>query len=294
MKILLLLSLSITLSLPGVSQERQYRAQRAEFAVYNMGMGALAGGVGAWVNKKKEQRWHRVLFRGMAQGLLGGYLMQQGKNLTYQIYAQERYAYAWPAHLVHAAGASIVQNAASNRNFWEHWHINLWLLRLDYDLPDRRFQARVFPSGIYGVLDVRKAGKLNWSRSLKTGFIFLDAENATYLGSASVTSMAVGLDKSVYPTISEYEIGAHEVMHLLQYEGFVYINPLFNKVDAKWKEDFTWYKALSKYVYFDFNGLYFLAAYDWIGGGKYRPCYFDNFFEKEAEHYATRAYLNCP
>ena len=287
------LSLFIFLFLPGISQDQLYRVQRTEFTVYNMGVGALAGGVGAWVNKEKEQKWHRVFFKGMAQGLLGGYLMHQGKNLTYQIYAQERYAYAWPAHLVHAAGASIVQNAASNRNFWKHWHINLWLLRLDYDLPDRRFQARVFPSGIYGVLDLRKEGRLNLSKSLKTGFIFLDAEGTDYKGFASVTTMTVGVNSAVYPGYL-YKVGAHEVMHLLQYEGFVYINPPFNKVDAKWKEDFVWYKALSRFIYFDFNGLYFLAVYDWIGGGKYRPCYFDNFFEKEAEHYATREYLSCP
>ena len=220
--------------------------------------------------------------------------MHQGKNLTYQIYAQERYAYAWPAHLVHAAGASIVQNAASNRNFWEHWHINLWLLRLDYDLPDRHFQARVFPSGIGGYLSLRRKGKMNWLRSLKTGFNFIVVENTDYYGRAWATTMVVGLDESVYPDISSYEITTHEVMHLLQQEGFVYINPLFNKVDAKWQEDSDWYKALSRFIYFDFNGLYFLAAYDWIGGGKYRSCYWDNFFEKEAEHYATRTYLSCP
>ena len=293
MKQLAFLFLSVILSLPGVGQDQPYRAQRADFAVYNTGVGALAGGVGAWVNKEKEQKWHRVFFKGMAQGLLGGYLMHQGKNLTYQIYAREQYAYAWPAHLVHAAGASILQNAASNRNFWEHWHINLWLLRLDYDLPDRRFQARVFPSGIYGVLDLRKEGRFNLTKSLKTGFIFLDAEGIDYKGFASATTMTVGVNSAVYPGYL-YRVGAHEVMHLLQYEGFVYINPLFNKVDAKWKENSDWYKAISRFIYFDFNGLYYLAVYDWIGGGKYRPCYFDNFFEKEAEHYATREYLNCP
>ena len=293
MKQLIILFLLAALSFPGVGQDQQYRAQRTDFALYNMGMGGLAGGVGAWVNKEKEQKWHRVFFKGMAQGLLGGYLTHQGKNLTYQIYAQEQYSYAWPAHLVHAAGASIVQNAASNRNFWEHWHINLWLFRLDYNLPERRFQTRVFPSSIYGVLESRKNGKFNFSKSLKTGFIFLDAENTDYLGYASVTTMTVGVNSAVYPGYL-YKVGAHEVMHLLQYEGFVHINPLFNKVDAKWKEDFTWYKTLSRFIYFDFNGLYFWAAYDWIGGGEYRPCYWDNFFEKEAEHYSTKRYLNCP
>jgi hypothetical protein len=229
----------------------------------------------------------------MAQGLLGGYLMHQGKNLTYQIYAQERYAYAWPAHLVHAAGASIVQNAASNRNFWEHWHINLWLFRLDYDLPDRRFQARVFPSGIDGYLSLRRKGKLNWSKSLRTGFIFLDAKGTDYYGRASVTTMVVGVNSIVYPGYL-YRVGAHEVMHLLQYEGFVYINPLFNKLDTKWKTKFAWYNTLSRFIYLDFNGLYGWGAYEWVGGGEFNPCYWDNFLEKEAEHYATKTYLSCP
>ncbi len=288
------LSLLIVLSLPGVGQDQPYRAQRTEFTVYNMGVGALAGGVGAWVNKEKEQKWHQAFFKGMAQGLLGGYLMHQGKNLTYQIYAQERYAYAWPAHLVHAAGASIVQNAASNRNFWEHWHINLWLLRLDYDLPDRSFQARIYPSSIDGYLSLRRKGKMNWSKSLKTGYIYLDiADVASYDGGASVTTTALGVNESVWPSNKKYDLTAHEVMHLLQYEGFVYINPLFNKADAKWKEKFAWYKTLSRFVYVDFNGLYGWIAYE-QQGGRDNACYWDNFFEKEAEHYGNRKYLSCP
>ena len=294
MKTLLLLSLSVTLSLPGVSQDQPYRVQRAEFAMYNMGMGALAGGVGAWVNKEKEQKWHRVFFKGMAQGLLGGYLMHQGKNLTYQIYAQERYAYAWPAHLVHAAGASIVQNAASNRNFWEHWHINLWLLRLDYDLPDRRFQARVFPSGVYGYFYLHKDGNLSLSKSLKTGFIFLENKSAkAYGGRAAATTMAVEADEFNYTRNYQYEVTAHEVVHSLQYEGAVYFNPLLNKADAKWKEKFRWYKTLSRFIYFDFNGIYDLISYE-LEGWTNNPCYWDNFFEKEAEHYGNRKYLSCP
>ena len=294
MKQLIILFLLATLSFPGVGQDQQYRAQRADFALYNMGMGGLAGGVGAWVNKKKDQKWHRIFFKGMAQGLLGGYLTHQGKNLTYQIYAQERYAYAWPAHLVHAAGASIVQNAASNRNFWEHWHINLWLFRLDYDLPERRFQTRVFPSGIEGYLSLRKQGKMNWSKSLKTGFIYLDIQDvALYDGEASVTTIALGVNDAAYPAYQEYKLTAHEVLHLLQYEGFVYINPLFNKLDTKWKENFTWYNVLSKFVYLDFNGTYGWVAYEWIGG-RGNPCYWDNFLEKEAEHYAIKGYLSCP
>ena len=71
MKQLIILFLLATLSFPGVGQDQQYRAQRADFALYNMGMGGLAGGVGAWVNKKKDQKWHRIFFKGMAQGTIG-------------------------------------------------------------------------------------------------------------------------------------------------------------------------------------------------------------------------------
>ena len=285
--------LLVALSCPAPGQD-QYQAQRTSFMLYSVGIGGLSGGVGAWVNKEKEQKWHQVLLKGVAQGALGGLAMHQGKNMTYQIYAKRRYGRAWSAHIVHAAGASIAQNAATNHNFWEHWHINLWLFRLDYDLPEHRFRTRLSPSSLYGYLSMRGEGTLNLAKSMKTGVIYLDDKGTiSYEGMASATTIAIGVNEPYYPESRKYEITAHEMVHVLQYESFVYINPLLHKVDTRWKSNAPWYSMLSNFIYFDFNGLYGWAMYDWVEGGMTNPCYWDNFLEKEAEHYSHRKYVDC-
>lgn len=273
----------------------QFAAQRAKFALYNVGFNGLAAGIGAVINKEENQRWQQAFWKGVGQGALGGLLMHGGKALTYQIIKHENLGYAWSAHLVHAAGASITQNAASNRNFWEHWHINLWLLRLEYDLNQKQFLARVFPSAIYGYIMLETDGRLNSGRSLATGLLYFDYEDyIVYDGSSQATSIIVGMDESIYGRAEYYTIAAHEVAHSLQYEGFVFINPLLNKPDQQWKEQHDWYRKLSRFVYFDLNGLYFLGVYHLVEGGRNNPCYWQNFYEKEAEHYSHRRFVDCP
>ncbi len=290
---LLLLCLMLMVCAP--SAKAQYAAQRTKFVLYNVGFNGLAAGIGAVINKKEDQRWQQAFWKGLGQGALGGLLMHSGKALTYQINKHENLGYAWPAHLVHAAGASITQNAANNRNFWEQWHINLWLLRLDYDLSQKHFQARVIPSGLFGYFMLEAEGRLNLRRSLATGFLYFDYEKYNiYNGRSEATSIIVGLDESIYGRAEYYTIAAHEVAHSLQYEGFVFINPLLSKPDQGWKEQHAWYRKLSRFVYFDLNGLYFLTTYYLIEGGGNNPCYWQNFYEKEAEHYSHRRFVDCP
>jgi hypothetical protein len=292
--VLVLTCLIFLLSLPP-AKAQEFTAQRTKFTLYNVGFNGLAAGIGAVINKEEDQRWQQAFWKGLGQGALGGLLMHGGKALTYQIYKHENLGYAWPAHLVHAAGASITQNAASNRNFWEQWHINLWLLRFDFEAKDRNFQARIFPSGLYGYLMLEAEGRLNLRRSLATGLLYFDYEDyIIYDGSSQATSIIVGLDESIYGRAEYYSLAAHEVAHSLQYEGFVFLNPLLKKPDQQWKEQHEWYRKLSRFVYFDLNGLYFLGAYHLLEGGFDNPCYWQNFFEKEAEHYSHRRFVDCP
>jgi len=289
----LLLFLIFTIPIPQANA--QFAAQRTKFALYNVGFNGLASGIGAVINKDEGQRWQQAFWKGIGQGALGGLMMHSGKALTYQIYKQENLLYAWPSHLVHAAGASIVQNAANNRNFWEQWHINLWLLRLDYAVEDKKFQARVFPSGLYGYFMLEADGRLNFRRSLATGLLYFDYDDYTfYDGRSQATSIIVGLDESIYGRAEYYSLAAHEVAHSLQYEGFVYLNPLFSELDKTWKEKHQWYQNLSRFIYFDLNGLYFLGIYHLIEGGFDNPCYWQNFYEKEAEHYSHLRFVDCP
>ena len=44
------------------------QSNNTEMALYNIGLGSLFSGVGALINKEKNEKWHKVFFKGMSQG----------------------------------------------------------------------------------------------------------------------------------------------------------------------------------------------------------------------------------
>ena len=139
---------------------QQFSKQRRTFAITNIGINGIVGGLGALVNKKGYEKPLKVFIKGFGQGCLGGTFQVLGKELTYQINLKENLSYAWPARITSAIGNSITQNAASNINFWEKWHLNLGVLRLDYQLKENKFQARIFTSAVFGTIMSSTLGKI--------------------------------------------------------------------------------------------------------------------------------------
>ena len=97
---------------------------KTEMALYNIGLNSVFSGIGALLNKKPNEKWHKVLLKGMGQGALGGYLIYESKNLIGDINNKKAWEYSWYGKIVNSAGTSIVENASSNRDFWEKWHLN--------------------------------------------------------------------------------------------------------------------------------------------------------------------------
>jgi len=56
-----------------------------EMALYNVGFASVFSGVGALINKKPDEKWHKVLLKGIAQGAAGGYLIFESKRLIGKI-----------------------------------------------------------------------------------------------------------------------------------------------------------------------------------------------------------------
>lgn len=254
----------------------------------NIGINGLVGGIGAIVNKKKGEKTHKVFLKGLGQGCLGGTISHFGRELTYPIGNRERLEYAWLARFTNSVGTSITQNAASNINFWERWHFNLGFVRLDYRIKEKKFQARVFPSAIAGAIMVGRQGKLNLRKSLRTGIMVFERNGyLSGLGGFDAIGLgyisSIGIDSNITGN-SYYRLMAHETMHILQYDSRIWINPFLNKTDQRLKSKSKLYNSLSKYIYFDFNGIVIYSTYLTQG---HLP-WICRYIEREADHYSRQ------
>ena len=91
--------------------------QDVELAAYNVGLGALVGGVGALIDGDDGPPLRR-LARGAGWGAAGGTVAYAGKWAAGEIATRERLAYGLPARLVHDAGVSVVENTARGDRPW--------------------------------------------------------------------------------------------------------------------------------------------------------------------------------
>jgi hypothetical protein len=281
----------LLLCLSGRAQS--FESQRLGFTAYNVGINALMGGVGAAINKKEGQTAGNAFLNGLGKGAVGGLLIHQGKASAYLIYKHENLAYAWPARLSTALGSSIVQNAAGNRGMFDQLHLNLWLVRADYRLKEKQFLLRLVPTAAVGALQFRQYGSLSLKKSLQTGYLFYTITDETILnggiyGRSLSTAIAAGTPP--YSDFMYHEVVAHELVHGLQYESGVWLNAFVNRPDAYLKNKFGWYKTLGRFVYLDANTLVQKPIRHF---GVIEDCYLSRMSEKEAHHYATRAYISC-
>ena len=254
----------IILSLGIHAHTQTFSQQRGGFIFANMALNGFTGGIGALINKNKGEKPFKVFIKGFGQGCLGSAFQLAGRDLTWQIRARENISWAWAARLTNAIGCSITQNAASNINFWERWHFNLGVLRFDYYVPEKKFQARFFPSSLYGIIDAVRQAIPNVKMSLQTGILIYERYGLLRLfGSRTIgigVVSSIAIDKNINGS-DFYDLMAHETMHILQYDSFVWINPLLFPLDKKWKQKSNIYQTASKYVYFDLNGLTLLGLY---------------------------------
>ena len=64
--------LIVFIILPNTSESQNNNTQAA---LYNVGIGGFFGGIGAIINKKKQEKPMKVFLKGFWQGFVGGYLV---------------------------------------------------------------------------------------------------------------------------------------------------------------------------------------------------------------------------
>lgn len=259
---------------------------------YNIGFGAIFGGFGAVINKKKDQKVLDVFVKGMGQGALGGYLIFESKRLIGRFGETQNYSYVWPSRLINSAGNSIIENAASNRNFWERWHLNIGFNRIEILTTEKlklRYKFMPFSFGTF-VRNYSK-GRMDITKTLKTGiFVFNSSENVSVDGYSNILLDGSTFGNSIVlygnPISDKEDILSHEIIHVYQNESFVVFNPYLerpieNLIPKKVVATKFW-----SHIYLDFNTIYFNGAYQI--DATFNDDYFKRFFEQEAYFYQKK------
>ncbi len=261
----------------------------AQFIAYNTLVGAVTGGVGAIINKKKDQKWHQAFIKGFVIGSGGGALAYTGKKINSLVAQKHELGYCWISRALYSAGNSIVENAAANRDFWSQWHYDIGFIRCELQIDqDVSFRPKLMPSTFGGIVFLAANGILDKNSSLKSGTLTFRAEQvnyATYL-SASTASNGFLFVNSLNQGDAFYNTYAHEMVHAFQFQEFSGFNYFFNPLTDKWKAKSPAFKNLSKWVYGDLNFELMLINYFLIQKA-YKDdvdTYCENFLEREAEY----------
>jgi hypothetical protein len=277
LKILVLL---VALSIPEISNSQK---TRTEMALYNIGLGSISSGIGAVINKEEDEKWLKVLLKGMGQGALGGYLIYESKNLVGKIEKEHEWQYGWYAKVVNSAGTSIVENAASNRDFWEQWNINFGFNRFEFHINNGfKFKYKILPLSflLTSAAFITPEAKFEFKRTIQTGEFIFSNNNPKYQSAATFGNLFVIKEER----LNDHKLIAHEIIHIYQYYDYNFVNTFFNKQKDAWIENSNLYKKLDKLLYFDwqapvYGGLYLLENRK----GAFTN---SNFFEYEAGFYS--------
>lgn len=263
---------------------------KTEMALYNIGLGSVFSGVGALINKKPNEQWGKVLLKGIGQGALGGYLIYESKNLIGKINDEEKWEYSWYGKIVNSAGTSIVENASSNRNFWEKWHLNFGFNRVEFYTKDEfKVRYRIMPVSLYLTVSTAIGHKFEFKRTLQTGEIIFSGSEISGNG-ISARGKAMGnillLDNRF---LNHYDLYSHEIIHIYQYYDYNFLNTILNKPYSNWSEKSKIFSKINNLLYFDLQGAVLMPLY--LLENVNRNCYYDNFFENEAGFYSNT--INC-
>jgi hypothetical protein len=173
--------------------------------------------------------------------------------------------------------------------FLQNWNIDIGPVRFDFSTNGKKkFRARLLPETIVSVILAAQTAKFNVGRTLATGnLVFVSKQpyvlyRGSYdLGYSFGRAVALSAIGNAY-----HEVIAHEIVHQFQFGDFQVFNTWLKPLTPKSKRINT---IFSKYVYF--NLPYFWGAYE-IAGRYAAPHYFRNFFEFEAQRFATDRYVN--
>ena len=267
--------------------------QEQQVLVYNIGLGGVSSGIGALINKPKNTNWKNTFVKAFWQGSIGGFLNYTSKKTLYLNNLHQNTNFFWPAKILHSAGCSIMENAALNEPFLQNWNIDYGPLRFDFSINNKKkFKVRFLPTSIYAIFAVSKYGKFDLKYTLKTGnIVFSNTDLIRFPNGGTENGLSFGraivfVNNSQY-NINKYKLLAHEIIHQFQYSEYQIINTWMKPVGTGIKSKLI-QNIFTNYVYIDVP-YHFLNYY--LAGYYSYPHYFKNFYEFEAERFATNKYV---
>jgi hypothetical protein len=265
---------------------QSFETRRNQFFVMNTLTSGVISGIGSAIHKHPGQTRGKAFLIGFGKGCIGGSLQFTGKYMLGSLKPERDYWYAWSAKIVHASGASIVENAAMNKPLWYNFAMDYGPLRFDIRM-NGKMKLRLMPASAGGmVLHWINGNKFRPDLTLKTGNIVFQSkihpemkggQNVTYANSISVDYVQNNRSYSFY--FNQYSVTAHELIHSYQYREWLAINSYYCKNEGK-------------FIYWDFP--VFMVPYMAGNIGKYLAGkrYYDNPFELEAESLSRRNPVN--
>jgi hypothetical protein len=261
--------------------------QERQVFVYNIALGGITSGIGATINKKKEDKILPTFFRGFKYGCIGGFFLYGGKKISYQINRQNNLAWGWPSKLVHSYGASIIESAALNdKNVFSKLSFPVGFLRFNLVFNKKvKCNIQLQPGALASFIVNSAYWQFKTKESILIGTpIFMSNSDYIINRSGGGRALINTFTYSEQYTSKSYEIFAHEHLHILQGREYLVMNNWFkkptNKVLDKLNNNT---KKILKHLYLDipYNYLFYSILY------KDPPCYFKNYFEFEAKRFAT-------
>lgn len=267
----------------------------AKIIAYNVLAGGLSGGIGAAINKKKDQKWHKAFVKGFIIGLGGGTISYSGKKLNALVAQKQNLAYCWLSRAIFSAGNSIVENAAANRNFWSQWHYDVGFVRIEFKTGPFILTPRFMPSTFGGIAFMAANGNFDYKSTLRSGTLTFRTDNFWFVTNLTASTLSNGflITSSLDHGKVFYDTYAHEMIHVFQFQEFSGCNYFFNPLSDKWKFKSTAFKKISKWVYGDLNYELMSVNYLFIQRGYKDKFYCKNYLENEAEFLSTGRHA-CP
>ncbi|WP_141402390.1 hypothetical protein [Sediminicola luteus] len=245
-------------------------------ALYNVGLGAVVGGIGAIINKTKTEKTAHVFVKGFAKGALGGFLVYESKSLIRNIEKHQKLEYSWPAKIVNAAGTSIIEGAALNNRFLSTWHLHIGFNRLELKSSDTwKLRYKVMPVSFVYTSYAAFGNKFEWENTLRAGEIMFSNASMSDGGFNYANVFVYNSSLPYYKAII-----AHEIIHTYQYYDFNFVNAFIHKPISRLEGNSDFLKRLEPILYYDLQNPVFRVFYNLEGTDNVN--FHDNFFEYEA------------
>lgn len=256
---------------------------KSDLGFVNIGFGSIAGGIGAIINKKPEEKTGKVFVKGLWQGALGGAIVHSSKLMLGLNVEKKSYDYFWPSKITNAIGSSIIENASSNKDFYDQINLHIGFNRIElYPKKNFHISYKIMPAYFVMQMYVATNSKFELDKTIKTGEFIFSNKNVNLDYQAYTLGNTLVLNSNFSTEIATI---SHELTHVYQSYNFMFFNNFLKPVEDKFFKSNTFYQKSKKYIYYDFHqGLFYgLYALEYKKGVDY----YDNYFEREAALYSN-------